>query len=227
MFAQNRKHEKLLSFIIILLSILGLFLQLLRAYQTGFFFPSIIFLLIYFTNQSSLLVFAAVVFIYFNYKKKWFDIFAFIAFANITITGLIFHIFLVPHIDHLLFIHHLLHTIIPILYFVLYMFFLETNLKIKQSFYALIYPIIYFIFVYIIVHPLLGGLIHFYYPNEPDMLYVYPFLNPNNYVYGFSSVLLFVGLILLPIFSLLFYLLFKFKLYINHNLREQKNAYLH
>jgi hypothetical protein len=224
LYIKHEKIEKLFSIVIISLSLLTLALQLIRAFNTGFFFVSIIFLLIYFTNQSALLVFATALLIFFDYRKKWFDKFSFIAFANITITAIVFHLFLVPYIGDISFVQHLLHTVIPIIYFIYYLFFLKSDFKPINGLYATIYPIIYFIFVFIIVHPLLGQLIYHYYPNEPDMLYVYPFLNPNRYDNGFIGVMQLSVLVLLPLCAIIFTSLLGFKKIISNYLSKQKNA---
>ena len=222
----NKKNAyiKSLALLIFSLEFIALILQFIRAYHTGHMAISLLILLIYFTNQSNILVVIATLLIYLNFKHKFSDILIFVAFANIVITGLIYHIFLAKYFDQITFLQHILHTFIPILFTALYLLFIDTKLKIIQGLYALIYPILYFGFVYVIVHPLLGNLIETYYPNEPDMLYVYPFLNPAHYSNGFLGVLTLIFLILVPFFSILFMGLLKTKYVIDQQIWQQKNA---
>ena len=222
----NKKNAyiKSLALLIFSLEFIALILQFIRAYSSGHMAVSLLILLIYFTNQSNILVTIATLLIYLNIQRKFSDIFIFIAFANIIITGLIYHIFLARYFEQITFLQHILHTFIPILFTALYLLFIDTKLKIIQGLYALIYPILYFGFVYIIVHPLLGDLIGRYYPNEPDMLYVYPFLNPQHYDNGFLGVLSLILLILVPFFSLLFMGLLKTKYIIHQQIWQEKNA---
>ena len=216
-------YKNIFTYLIISLCILAFILQFLRALSTGFFVVSSLMLLAYFTNQSSILVFLSALFEAFKIKKKWVINFQFIALINITITAVIFHIFLINLFDPVYFIQQLLHTYIPLIFFIYYMFFLKTNLKPINELIALIYPFVYFIFVYTIVHPLFGPTISLYYPNEPDLLYVYPFLNPGNYDNGFTGVLQLAGLILFPACAILSILLIHIKQIIEKRIYYKKD----
>lgn len=215
---------KSISSLLVVLGFIALILQILRAYHSDHMFVSLWVLLIYFTNQSNILVTIVSILLLLNIEKKWFEKLSFIAFANILITGIIFHIFLVRYFDHLSILQHILHTFVPLIYGVLYLVFLDSKLKILESLYALVYPLIYTLFVYAIVNPLLGPIIKIYFPNEPDMVYVYPFLNPNHYTNGLLGVLQLIMLILIPSFIICFMVLLKIKLTLIPKIWQEKNA---
>lgn len=213
-----------ISSLLIILGLLALILQIIRAYQSDHMFVSLWVLLIYFTNQSNILVTIVSILAFLNIEKKWFDKLSFITFANILITGIIFHIFLAQYFDKLSVLQHILHTCVPIIYAVLYLVFLDTKLKVLDSLYAIVYPLIYTLFVYTIVNPLLGPIINIYFPDEPDMVYVYPFLNPHHYSNGFLGVLQLIMLILIPSFIICFMGLLKIKITCIPKIWQEKNA---
>lgn len=224
MINDKQRYKFILSALLVILGLIALVLQIFRAYHSQHMMVSLGVLLIYFTNQSNILVTIVSILLLLNIEKKWLDKLSFIAFANILITGIIFHVFLARYFDHLSFLQHILHTFVPIIYGVLYFIFLDTKLKVIEGLYAFIYPFIYVLFVYFIVNPLFGPTIIKYFPDEPDMVYVYPFLNPNNYTNGFMGVLQLIMLVLIPIFLAFFIGMLKLKNTYVPKIWQEKNA---
>ncbi len=124
----------------------------------------------YFTNQSNLIVFLATFFMMFGWDKSiWFKKIALIALLDIILTGLVYNILLkdlvVDFTETQFFIMLVTHTIVPLLYTVLYLVFVLDKPSYKDLYILMIHPGLYFISAQVI------GLFTHYYP--------YPFLNPN------------------------------------------------
>lgn len=161
----------------------------------------------YFTNQSNLIVFLATIFMMFGWDKSiWFKKIALIALLDIILTGLVYNILLkdlvVDFTETQLFIMLVTHTIVPLLYTVLYLVFVLDKPSYKDLYILMIHPGLYFISALVI------GLFTHYYP--------YPFLNPNQGI----LMLLVVNLgILLPLLVLGGYGLIALKRYLNDALQ--------
>lgn len=161
----------------------------------------------YFTNQSNLIVFLATFLMMFGWDKSvWFKKIALIALLDIILTGLVYNILLkdlvVDFTETQLFIMLVTHTIVPLLYTVLYLVFVLDKPSYKDLYILMIHPGLYFISAQVI------GLFTHYYP--------YPFLNPNQGV----VMLLVVNLgILLPLLVLGGYGLIALKRYLNDALQ--------
>ncbi len=107
----------------------------------------------YFTIQSNILValFLFCVLIY-PPSSKIHVIFRGTVLLSITVTGLVFHIFLVPYYpelfaDGVAFRHHLTHTIVPLGFILDWLFFDQKGqMKLGDLKYWLIYPLLYWLF---------------------------------------------------------------------------------
>jgi hypothetical protein len=144
----------------------------------------------YFTNQSNLLVFIVTFLMVFGWDKTtWFKKLAIIALLDIVLTGLVYNLLLrdlvVGFSEVKLFIMLVTHTIVPLLYVVLYFVFVLDRPTFKSIYWLLLHPMLYFMVFQI------TGLFTHYYP--------YPFMNPNQ---GLVSFLVTNLLILLPLLIL-------------------------
>lgn len=161
----------------------------------------------YFTNQSNLIVFLATFLMMFGWDKSvWFKKIALIALLDIILTGLVYNILLkdlvVDFTETQLFIMLVTHTIVPLLYTVLYLVFVLDKPSYKDLYILMIHPGLYFISAQVI------GLFTHYYP--------YPFLNPNQ---GILMLLVLNLGILLPLLVLGGYGLIALKRYLNDALQ--------
>ena len=161
----------------------------------------------YFTNQSNLIVFLATFLMMFGWDKSvWFKKIAIIALLDIILTGLVYNILLkdlvVDFTETQLFIMLVTHTIVPLLYTVLYLVFVLDKPSYKDLYILMIHPGLYFISAQVI------GLFTHYYP--------YPFLNPNQ---GILMLLVLNLVILLPLLVLGGYGLIALKRYLNEALQ--------
>ena len=161
----------------------------------------------YFTNQSNLIVFLATFLMMFGWDKSvWFKKIAIIALLDIILTGLVYNILLkdlvVDFTETQLFIMLVTHTIVPLLYTVLYLVFVLDKPSYKDLYILMIHPGLYFISAQVI------GLFTHYYP--------YPFLNPNQ---GILMLLVLNLGILLPLLVLGGYGLIALKRYLNEALQ--------
>lgn len=208
-FFKNEKAKFFFAFIVFLFGLLGIGLEVLRSLGSSDFWGSLFVTFLYFTSQSNLfLTITALLFLTKN-KSKLYNYFAFITLINISITGLIFHTFLVQYMADISFIHHVLHTINPLLFIIFYFFFFEQKIKINQFWISLIYPLIFLIITYTIVEPFFGNLLETIVPDLESARYVYPFLDPRNYERETLGVVGFVLGILTP-FIVLISLLFAY-----------------
>ncbi len=216
--------KKSIALLLVSLEIFALILQNMRALNSGNYFATMFILLLYFTNQSNILILIISILVLLNVQKKWMDKLAFIGFVNITMTAVVFHIFLSSYFENLLLVQTLLHSVIPLIYFIFYMIFLSTKLKPHDGMIGAIYPLGYFIFIYLLIHPIFGNLLTSMFPNEPDISYVYPFLNPSNYDHGFLGVLTLSLLIMLPLFIISSIGLLKLKSIVYPKIWQNKKA---
>lgn len=161
----------------------------------------------YFTNQSNLIVFLATFLMMFGWDKSvWFKKIALIALLDIILTGLVYNILLkdlvVDFTETQLFIMLVTHTIVPLLYTVLYLVFVLDKPSYKDLYILMIHPGLYFLGAQII------GLFTNYYP--------YPFLSPSQ---GILMLLVLNLGILLPLLVLGGYGLIALKRYLNDALQ--------
>ena len=80
----------------------------------------------YFTTQSNILI--VIVSLLYLFKQKRGPLFtslSFITLINIFVTGVVFHTLLVPYMESVTFLNHVLHTINPILYIIFYFFIIK------------------------------------------------------------------------------------------------------
>jgi hypothetical protein len=101
--------------------------------------------ILFFTIQSNFIVGIACLFFLFNFsgtKNKFFAVFSTIALFDILITGIVFNIFLLDFLKTP--IHVIQHMVTPVLYLLLYCFYMLDTLKIKDTLFLLIHPLLYF-----------------------------------------------------------------------------------
>ncbi len=149
----------------------------------------------YFTNQSNLLVFIVTFLMVFGFdQSKWFPKLALIALLDIVLTGIVYNLLLrelvVGFSEVQLFIMLVTHTIVPILYVILYFIFVLDRPKIQSIYWMMLHPFLYFMIFQI------TGLFTQYYP--------YPFMDPNQGVGSFLITNLVIILPLLVLFGLAF-----------------------
>lgn len=227
-FAQRIRNRELvkriIAYLVFICGIIGIGLQVGRSLlgSNPLEFSFITFL--YFTTQSNIII-TIIAFFYLFTKKRGplFTSFAFIGFLNILITGIVFHTLLIPYMDHVSFLNHLLHTINPVLYTIFYIFVIEEFVPTKKFYISLIYPIIYMLSVYLIVEPVFGDMMERLMPDFVGARYVYPFLDPRTYPSGFSDLLIFNLGILAPAITLLSFLLSLFKQRFERRINIQKS----
>lgn len=147
----------------------------------------------YFTNQSNLLVFIVTFLMVFGWdKSKWFPKIALIALLDIVLTGIVYNLLLrelvVGFSEVQLFLMLVTHTIVPILYVILYFIFVLDRPQIQSIYWLLLHPGLYFMVFQI------TGIFTQYYP--------YPFMNPNQGIVSFLVTNLVVMLPLLVLFGL-------------------------
>lgn len=197
----DRKRLNLVfTYLVLLWGIIGLLMLIARPFFTDHPGSFLISTALYFTTQSNILVTIVPILILKGFSHtQWFKNLALITLVNIVMTGTIFHIILTPYMNQISFMNHVLHTINPILYVILYFFFLEQNLKLKSFWITLIYPLIYALMIYIVIEPLLGDMLQNIMPDFVGARYVYPFLDPTTYESGVTGLLIFNVGILAPI----------------------------
>ena len=212
----DKKFILFYSILVLLFGILGISLEIARALYDDNFGASLFVTFLYFTTQSNLLLtITLLLFLLKNRHKKSLNYLAFITLVNITITGIVFHILLVPYMEKVGFIHHILHTVNPILYILFYYFIFDKKLPLNKFWIALIYPLVFMASVYIFVEPLFGDLIENTIPNFESARYVYPFLDPGNYERETLGLIAFNLGLLAPLFTVFSYLLLYLKQKIN------------
>lgn len=178
-------HQKFIiiyALFVLSFGLLGIGLEIERALDSDYFGASLFVTFLYFTSQSNLLLtITLLLFLFKKHDRKLVNYLAFITLVNILITGIVFHTLLVPYMDHVNFMHHVLHTINPILYVVFYFLFFDYKIPINKFWISLIYPLIFMGLVYLLIEPFFGDLIEITAPNYESARYVYPFLDPRNY----------------------------------------------
>lgn len=181
--------HKSIKILIIISSGLGVFLNVI---QEGFSFNS----LIYFTQQSNLLVFIVyLIFLFYDKKFNHRDItILYQAVVAIVLTGFVYHFMLRPILDNTSILGNgfsdiLVHTITPILViFERWKFSKKDVIQRKQPIYWLVFPMFYFVFT--IVYAALGGVFHK--GTEYESNYPYFFLNFDENGFGY-----FIGVVVL------------------------------
>lgn len=128
----------------------------------------------FFTNQSNLLVFIVTFLMVFGFDTvKIFKPLASIALLDIILTGVIYNLLLTEYARNFTemqqFLMVITHTIVPLLFTLLYLGFIQIQPKYSDIRILWIHPLLYFILAQVI------GLFTRYYP--------YPFINPKDGVF--------------------------------------------
>jgi hypothetical protein len=200
---QNMIHT-LITLFAFLVSLLAMLFLIIRIFQNPKPLDALIVIPLFYTTQSNVLVFLVIIsYLLKQSSKKHFQILALIASVDILLTGLVFHIFLAPYMEVITFMQRLLHTWTPIAYLMFYFIVIQYQTKLSRFWYAIIHPLIFFISVYLWIEPFLGALIENTVLEFEGSGYLYPFLNPRNFEMGFTGVLLFNMMLILPIILLL------------------------
>jgi hypothetical protein len=205
-----------ISILVMLGGILGISLQLYRAFVFENRAAALATTYVYFTTQSNILVILIPLFFMFGFhQKRWFKNLAFITLINISITSIIFHILISPYMLNVGFMQQILHTVNPIFYVLFYFLLIDYFIPLHKIWIGLIYPLLYMGFVYLFAEPVLGDLLELASPTFQSARYVYPFLDPGLYSNGVTGLIIFnLGIIapLILIFTLfLAYLKKKFE----------------
>ena len=217
----NKKFILIYSVLVLLFGILGITLEVARALLDDHFAATLLVTFLYFTTQSNLLLtITLLLFLSKNKHKKSIKYLAFITLVNICITGIVFHVLLVPYMDEIGFIHHILHTVNPILYVIFYYLIYDEKIPLNKVWISLIYPLVFMASVYIFIEPFLGDLIENTIPNFQSARYVYPFLDPGNYERETLGLIAFNLGLLAPMFTLFSYLLLYLKQKIYHKIYQ-------
>lgn len=211
-FVSNLRNNKTFvssfSILVFLVSTLGVGLLIGRIFIDDQSFERFLVTIFYFTTQSNILVF--IIMLLFLLKKdgpNWYKILSLIALIDITITGLIFHIFLTSFVANISLMQHILHTITPLLYIAFYYIVLDHKFKINQFWIGLIHPLIFLASVYSWIHPFFGHRIELIMLDFQGASYVYPFLDPATYSNGIMGLILFNFGLLAPFIILITILL--------------------
>lgn len=200
----NKIFVSSFSLLAFLISALGIALLIGRIFIDEHAFDRFLVTIFYFTTQSNFLIFA--VMLLFLLKKdgtKWFKILSLIATVDITLTGLVFHIFLTTYVANINIMQHILHTMVPLLYITFYIVILDNKFKLNQFWIGLIHPLVFLVSVFTWIHPLFGDRIELIMLDFQGASYVYPFLDPATYTNGFVGVLLFNLGLLMPVIVLI------------------------
>lgn len=208
------------AFIVFFSGIIGMILDLLRAYQTSNFGATILTTSFYFTIQSNFLVtLTSLLFLLKFERKQWFKYLSFITLINILMTAIFFHLLLTPYMENIQYIHYHLHTVTPLLFVLLYFLFYEETLPFKKFYIGIIYPTIYVLVVYIIIELIFGDMIAKVIINFENARYIYPFLDPNQYnKYWLGLSIFIIGIVapMIILFSLIInWLKHKFNKFLN------------
>jgi len=188
----SKKVNKVVFSISSFIFFFSILLLIFRAFNSPYPTLSLLTTFFYFTSQSNLLILlVTILYLLGHSKKNWFKNLSFISLVNIIITGLVFHIFLTPYIEHVTFTNQMLHTVTPIIYMIIYFIFLDFELPYKSVLITLIYPLIYMISVYLIIEPFFGNTLDLILPDFTGARYIYPFLDPRIYTNGFIGLLIF------------------------------------
>lgn len=214
------KYQQRLTVFIFIWSIFGVALSYSRILFAENLLMSFVTTSVYFTIQSNLLV--AIVLLLTILKKDT-RILSFITLVNITMTGLVFHVFLTDFMTSVSFINHVTHTITPLVYLLYFLLVDRQRLMFRLFWIGLVYPALYLLFVYGIVAPVLGQTMSSMFPDLQAGSYVYPFLNPDNYANGILGLSLFIGFIMVPLVLILSSILMALKHFIHTRLFHEKS----
>ncbi len=214
---KNQKYQFIFAIILLAFGLLGIGLEILRAIESGNFLGTLFVTFLYFTTQSNLLItIIALLFIFKKTTLKSFDALAFIALINITITGTIFHIILIPYMSQVDLIQHVLHTVNPLIYVMFYFLFLNRNIPINKFYLGLIYPLVFLVLVYTFIEPIFGNYIESIVVDFTSARYIYPFLDPRNYERETLGLIGFNFGLLAPIITVVSYILLFLKVKLSH-----------
>ncbi len=214
---KNQKYQFIFAIILLAFGLLGIGLEILRAIESGNFLGTLFVTFLYFTTQSNLLItIIALLFIFKKTTLKSFDALAFIALINITITGTIFHIILIPYMSQVDLIQHVLHTVNPLIYVMFYFLFLNRNIPINKFYLGLIYPLVFLVLVYTFIEPIFGNYIESIVVDFTSARYIYPFLDPRNYERETLGLIGFNLGLLAPIITVVSYILLFLKVKLSH-----------
>ena len=195
------------AYLVLFWGLFGVGLQTLRSLLGTNPLELVLLTHFYFTTQSNILLVIVVSLYLFKQKRGHvFTSLAFIALINIFVTGVVFHTLLIPYMEQVSFLNHVLHTINPILYFLFYFLIIKEYLPTKKFFISLLYPLAYMIFVYLIVEPIFGNMMDENLSTFESARFVYPFLDPGNYDQGIPGLLMFNLGILAPLVALISFL---------------------
>lgn len=162
----------------------------------------------FFTNQSNLLVAIVTFLMVFGFDQvKVFKPLASIALLDIILTGVIYNLLLTEYArnftDSQQFLMLVTHTIVPLLFTMLYLGFIQIQPKYSDIKLLWIHPLLYFIGAQII------GMFTHYYP--------YPFINPKD---GVLRMLVINFLIVFPLLTLVGLGLIAFKRGLNQKIKQ-------
>ena len=153
----------------------------------------------YFTNQSVLLVWFSSIFYFTKYRfHKFYPYLSTISLVSIFITMTGFHILL--NVPTMTLHFQLTHTIIPITYISYFYMIIEKTIPIKRLWSTLIHPLLY-VCIFLIYGSISGW-------------YPYPFLDASTQ--SLESILIFILLILFPIYTIISFVLIYIKNKIPH-----------
>lgn len=216
----NKTFISSFSIFVFLISALGVGLLIGRIFIDDQAIDRLLVTIFYFTTQSNFLVFMIMLFFLLKKDgKKWFKFLSLIALVDITITGLVFHIFLTTYVAHINLMQHLLHTITPVFYLAFYFIVLDHKFKVNQFWIGLIHPLIFIASVYTWIHPLFGDRIALIMLDFQGASYVYPFLDPATYNGNFLKLILFNFGLLMPLIILITLVLIWFKSKVEKSIR--------
>lgn len=215
-FRANRILPHVLTSLVFVVARWGIILLVLRAFAGPDPFDRLISTSFYYTTQSNVLVFLTLVFFITELRmKRFFRYISFITFFDIIITAVIFHVLLVPYMNEMGIMQHVLHTFTPILYVFFYILNIRESVSIKESLVALVHPLIFMIFVFTIIVPFFSELMIKTNEGFAGAQYLYPFLNPANFANGILGMMVFTLGLLTPLFIVLALLLQRLKMKTN------------
>jgi hypothetical protein len=221
---QVLKYKYHFAFVVFSFGLYGIVLEILRALDATNFSEYLLVTSFYFTTQTNLfLTIVSLLFVLKLQDKSWYKYLAFITLINVLITSIIFHVLLVPYMDKIDLIQHVLHTINPLLFIVFYFIFYEQILPIKMFWICFIYPILFMLNVYLIIEPLFGNLMEITMPDFVSARYVYPFLDPRTYNKSWLGLWTFILGIIAPLTAFLSYITIKLKSKIDANYLTKYN----
>ena len=188
----NKKFVTSFSIILFVTSLVAISLLIGRIFIDSAPLDRFLVTIFYFTTQSNILVFVSMLLFLLNKEHRiWCKIISFIALVDITITGLVFYLFLSSYMVNVGLMQHLLHLGVPLLYLAFYFILLTSKISLKNFWIALIHPTVFIVSVYTWIHPFFGEMLSRVMTNIEGASYVYPFLDPSNYAQGTTGLLLF------------------------------------